>query len=154
VSFASHDSVTGQVGTISLGLNGDGSAQYGIPITVFGQPSILVRETDVLRTFENVTGSNLNETVNGNGQDNVLDGRGGNDAINGNAGNDTLFGREGNDTLNGGSNNDTLIGGADNYILNGGADNDTYDFRGSGLGSVRTTVPRFGLRPADRSRPM
>jgi Ca2+-binding RTX toxin-like protein len=118
VSFASHDGLTGQVGIISLGLDGaDGSAQYGIPITVLGQPTLLVRESDVLRSVENVTGSNLNETINGNELNNVLDGRGGID------------------TINAGAGNDTLIGGVGNDILNGGADNDTYDFRGSGLGN-------------------
>ena len=37
----------------------------------------------MLRGIENVTGSNLAETINGNAQDNILAGRGGSDTVNG-----------------------------------------------------------------------
>ena len=75
-------------------------AQYGIRVAFVG-PSLIVRETDVLRTFENVTGWKSQRDDQGNEQDNMLDGRGGNDTINGSAGNDTLVGGDGEDTLAG-----------------------------------------------------
>ncbi len=73
---------------------------------------------DILSNFENIVGSNQNDTLNGDSPllgvsgNNILMGLGGNDTLNGNGGNDTLYGGDGNDTLNGGAGNDTLIGGA------------------------------------------
>src|SRR5262249_42885996 len=63
-SYVSHDfGASGEIGIISLGLNGaDGAAAYRSP---FGGVFITV-ETDTLLSLENVTGSNLNETINGN----------------------------------------------------------------------------------------
>ena len=46
-------------------------------------------ETDTLFGIENITGSNLNETLNGNAADNILDGGLGNDTLVGNGGHDT-----------------------------------------------------------------
>jgi Ca2+-binding RTX toxin-like protein len=92
-SYQSHNSLTGEFGTISLGLNGaDGLAQYSVLITLpgFPFPVPVVVETDTLRGIENINGSNLNETINGNEQNNVLDGGLGNDTINGRGGNDTV----------------------------------------------------------------
>jgi len=57
---------------------------------------------DSLTGFENVTGSNYNDTLTGDGNDNTLTGG---------AGDDTLVGGDGNDTLIGGAGNDTLVGG-------------------------------------------
>jgi serralysin len=119
VSYVSHDTSLGsasEVNTISLGLNGADGSFIRTELTRSGT---IVAESDVLRSIENVTGSDRPETINGNELNNVLSGRGGND------------------TINGGDGNDTLIGGSGNDVLNGGAGNDTYDFRGSGLGADR-----------------
>jgi Ca2+-binding RTX toxin-like protein len=101
VSFVSHDASLvpfGEINTISLGLNGaDGS--YIRSHLVFTLPvQVTIDETDVLRHFSNVQGSNRSETINGNEQNNVLDGRGGNDVLDGGLGNDTLIGGNGIDT--------------------------------------------------------
>ena len=94
--------------------------------------------TDTLINFENLTGSNFNDTLLGNSGDNVLDGGAGTDTLNyvtasagvtvslaltgaqntGGAGIDTisnfenLTGSNFNDTLEGNSGNNTLIGGS------------------------------------------
>jgi len=78
--------------------------------------------TDVLRNFENITGSAHADTLIGDAQANVLRGMDGNDSLDGGAGNDTLFGGLGNDTLRGGNGVDTLdfsaLGNAINVNLN------------------------------------
>src|SRR5262249_47436777 len=90
--FASHDALTGELGTISLGANGNGTATYYRLIGVGGAQVPLVVETDTLQGIENVTGSSLPETISGNSQDNVLDGGSGSDTLDGGLGNDTLIG--------------------------------------------------------------
>ena len=50
-----------------------------------------------LLDFENLTGSEFNDTLIGNFGNNILTGLGGNDTLNGNAGADTMFGGTGND---------------------------------------------------------
>jgi Ca2+-binding RTX toxin-like protein len=56
-----------------------------------------------VQQFENVIGSNFNDTIIGNTANNSL---------NGGAGNDTISGLGGSDTIDGGSGIDTLTGGA------------------------------------------
>jgi Ca2+-binding RTX toxin-like protein len=81
VSYASHDRATSSGVTVTLNSGAiDGSATA----TVSGQA-----ETDILRGFENVSGSNHADTITGNDQDNTLEGRGGDDTLNGLGGNDT-----------------------------------------------------------------
>ena len=67
---------------------------------------------DTLVNFENLTGSNYNDTLSGNSLANILNGGAGNDALIGAAGNDSLIGGIGNDALAGGAGNDSLDGGA------------------------------------------
>lgn len=55
--------------------------------------------TDTISGFENLTGSNYNDTLTGDAGANVIDGGSGNDIIQGGAGNDTLIGGAGTDTL-------------------------------------------------------
>ena len=72
---------------------------------------------DVISGFENVTGSDNNDTLSGNAGANILDGRTGDDAISGGAGNDRLIGGAGNDRLNGNAGNDLMYGNAgDDYF--------------------------------------
>ncbi|MBD2503726.1 M10 family metallopeptidase [Anabaena azotica] len=76
--------------------------------------------TETIRNFENVEGSQGGETIIGSSGNNLLKGNGGNDLINGGAGNDTLIGGDGNDSLVGGTGKDTLTGGSgfDKFIYN------------------------------------
>jgi Ca2+-binding RTX toxin-like protein len=109
VSTASGASITVNLQTQSLTVN-------GVP----GVGSFTVVN------FDNVQGTNLNDSITGDSQNNLLSGNGGNDTLNGGSGNDTLNGGSGNDTLNGGTGNDTLNGGSGADSLNGGDGNDTY----------------------------
>jgi Ca2+-binding RTX toxin-like protein len=121
VTFASHDLallVPDEQDNIDLGRDGaDGSAD------VLGRPggsgSFQLLESDTLRNFHNVIGSNHPEGIGGNEQANTINGRGGDDIING---------FEGNDTLIGGDGNDRLIGSLGADILTGGKDSDTFIF--------------------------
>ena len=62
---------------------------------------------DSLSVFENVTGSNFNDTLVGNALNNNLEGPDGDDILDGGAGDDyVLAGGGGNDTLNGGAGSD------------------------------------------------
>ena len=75
--------------------------------------------------FDDVQGTNLNDTITGDSQRNLLFGGLGNDTLIGGDGNDYLDGGDGNDSLDGGLGNDTLIGGLGNDTLIGGLGNDT-----------------------------
>jgi len=137
VSFASHDGATppGEENIISLGLGGaDGSATR----SEFGLPRQIV-ETDVLRGFENVTGSTRSETINGNELANVLDGRGGDDTIDGWLGNDTLLGGDGIDTASYASHDAASMIGGVTIVLGAGTSD----------GSATATIvgPGFLLTP-------
>jgi Ca2+-binding RTX toxin-like protein len=89
-SYQSHNSLAGEVGNISLGMNGaDGSGNYFMLVTIGGFTVPVLVESDTLQSIENITGSSLNETLNGNEQNNVLDGGFGNDTLIGNGGSDT-----------------------------------------------------------------
>lgn len=63
---------------------------------------------DILSNFENLAGSNYNDTLTGAADANILDGGSGADSLIGAAGDDTLTGGAGADTLDGGSNTDTV----------------------------------------------
>nr|WP_287256773.1 calcium-binding protein [Moorena sp. SIO4E2] len=96
--------------------------------------------TETIRNFENVEGSQGGETIIGTSGANRLDGNGGNDTLLGQGGADTLIGGSGNDSLDsdtlgtvdtigdlldGGAGNDTLQGEAGNDTLLGGSGNDS-----------------------------
>ncbi|MDA7821933.1 hypothetical protein N9A37_04495, partial [Gammaproteobacteria bacterium] len=97
--------------------------------------------------FENLLGTDNDDTLNGDANANIIVGSAGADTINGNNGNDTLWGdcktsactslisqnqsaysigSGGNDTLNGGAGDDTLYGEDGDDTLDGGAGADTY----------------------------
>lgn len=140
--FQGLDSFTGGV-TVSLALQG--SAQ-----TVAAGSSI------TLTGFENLAGTNYDDTLVGDGGDNILAGSAGDDTLLGGGGDDTLYGdgRIAPDTHDtGGSGpitttadasgmfdplltsfDDTLDGGAGNDILHGGAGTDTASFASAGEG--------------------
>lgn len=78
-------------------------------LQVLGGPVL----TFTVTNFDDVIGTNRNDTITGDLQANILSGNAGNDSINGGLGNDILNGGFGNDNLNGGSGIDTLTGNAD-----------------------------------------
>ncbi len=80
---------------------------------------------DILVDFENVFGSDRNDTIRGDGGDNRIFGAGGNDNIDGRSGNDILFGGAGNDNIGGGAGDDVLLGDVGSDKLEGGTGNDT-----------------------------
>lgn len=73
-------------------------------------------EGDVFINFENVRGSNFNDTLRGDAGNNVLRGEGGNDTLHGGDGDDILVGGAGNDALYGGNGRDIFL-----YEKSGGA---------------------------------
>jgi Ca2+-binding RTX toxin-like protein len=101
-NFASHDTgpvLISEVNTISLGLGIlDGAYTRSGYTGSIGNFRFLIAETDILRSVENVNGSNRSETINGNELANTLDGRDGNDRLDGGLGNDTLIGGLGDNT--------------------------------------------------------
>ncbi|BAY75586.1 hemolysin-type calcium-binding region [Nostoc linckia NIES-25] len=89
--------------------------------------------------FDNVIGTNANDSIIGDGQGNQLSGGNGNDTINGGGGNDAL---------NGGSGADTFIGSQGNDNINGGDGIDTADYSQLGqitLSGVGTVQKAGGL---------
>ncbi len=133
----SYESATG--GGITLTLNASGGVNLGQFL-----PGSSNAGTDTIGGgFENVVGTNQNDTITGNSVANVLIGLGGNDTLNGMGGNDTLNGDDGNDTLNGGDGGDQLGGGDGDDVLIGGAGFDSFrgddgfdtvDYSSSGAG--------------------
>jgi Ca2+-binding RTX toxin-like protein len=84
---------------------------------------------DQIFNFENLIGTQLNDTLLGSDADNIIDGQAGADVINGRGGNDTLGGfGTGADTLIGEAGNDELTGGPGNDMLIGGTGTDTFRF--------------------------
>jgi serralysin len=85
---------------------------------------------DTIRDFENVNGSNYNDTIRGSNDDNFIDGYDGDDRLYGLNGDDTLRGLEGDDVLFGGSGDDRLDGygtfGTEFDRLTGGRGFDTF----------------------------
>ena len=65
--------------------------------------------TETIVNFENIAGSEGNDTFNGDSNANILNGYGGVDMLYGRGGADTLNGGSGDDTLNGGEGSDTYI---------------------------------------------
>jgi Ca2+-binding RTX toxin-like protein len=122
VTFVSHDSglLVAGADTIRLGLSGaDGSyIRLGVISTIPFQIGTV--ETDVLRDFDNVTGSNRSENITGNELVNVIDGRDGSDRIDGGFGNDTLIGGAGIDTVSYASHDAANASGV-TIVLNSGS---------------------------------
>jgi Ca2+-binding RTX toxin-like protein len=119
LSFRSHDLALvhqNEQFNISLGLNGNNGN-----VSVFGTigGAFQLVESDTIRNFKDVFGSNHSENISGNEQNNDLHGDGGDDVINGLGGNDMLFGESGCDRLIGSSGSDALQGGteADTFVF-------------------------------------
>jgi Ca2+-binding RTX toxin-like protein len=78
----------------------------------------------VAADFQNITGTELNDTITGNSVSNVLVGLGGDDQLSGADGNDLIFGGLGNDTINGNNGDDLLVGGLGTDQMSGGDGSD------------------------------
>ena len=95
--------------------------------------------TDTFTGFENLTGSNLRDTLMGNAGNNVIDG-----AI----GNDVLLGFDGDDILIGGSGggvNEMYGGRGDDLYIVDAADT-LIELAGEGIDTVQTTMGNFTLK--------
>ena len=165
-----NDTLTGNGGTNILTgglgddvLNGDAgsdtasyetsAAGVTVSLALAGAQNTIGAGTDTLSNFENLRGSNFNDTLTGNAASNVLIGHLGNDVLDGGAGTDTasyetattgvavslaIAGAQntigaGTDTLlnfehlRGGVGNDTLTGNTGSNIITGGLGNDVLD---------------------------
>jgi Ca2+-binding RTX toxin-like protein len=75
------------------------SAGAGVTINLaMSDQNTVGSHTDVLRNFENITGSNFNDSLIGSSTDNLITGGEGDDTLDGAAGSDTLDGGNGSDT--------------------------------------------------------
>jgi Ca2+-binding RTX toxin-like protein len=100
-------------------------------------------------SFENLEGSNYNDTLEGDRQDNIIRGLSGNDSIFGREGNDTLIGGAGADTLNGGFNSGTLQANSDD--LKAGGDTASYEDASTGVSvNLKDNVGERGDAEGDR----
>lgn len=82
---------------VSGSLNGGSTSSF---VTLSG--------TDSVAAFENILGSQYNDTLGGDGYANNLNGGAGNDTLTGGSGDDTLVGGTGNDSLDGGYGIDSI----------------------------------------------
>jgi Ca2+-binding RTX toxin-like protein len=134
-----NDVVDGGSGNDALNAgNGVDTASYAsatagvtVSLAAAGAQNTVGAGLDTLGGFENLTGSNFNDTLTGDDFANVINGGVGNDTLSGGLGVDTLIGGTGNDLINGGGDNDTLNGDAGNDTLNGDAGIDLLN-RGDG----------------------
>jgi len=86
---------------------------------------------DSLSGFENIIGSDSDDSLTGNALANLIDGGAGGDTINGGDGGDTIDGGAGGDIINGGAGGDTIDGGAGGDTINGGGGFDTVTYAAS-----------------------
>ncbi|MBB3145248.1 Ca2+-binding RTX toxin-like protein [Phyllobacterium trifolii] len=113
VSYASSTATTGA--GITLTLSASGGASFSAGNSGAGADVIL-------GGFENVVGTNLNDTITGNAGNNILIGLGGNNVLKGMGGDDTLIGGAGINILDGGLGNDRIIAGAGSTTMYGGGE--------------------------------
>ena len=102
------------------------------------------RERDTLINFENIIGSDADDTLTGDSKVNKIEGGKGDDTIDGGDGHDTLMGGAGDDTFINLAlhSRGVLTSGVD--LIDGGAGSDTADFSRGGLSVSRTE--NYGVR--------
>ncbi|NEO43587.1 MAG: calcium-binding protein [Moorea sp. SIO4A3] len=131
VNFDIHNGGSG-IDTIDYSNVTFGSGQVTINLAT-ATTSVSGGNTETIRNFENVEGSQGGETIIGTSGANRLDGNGGNDTINGGAGADTIIGGIGNDTII----DDDFV----NFdVHNGGSGIDTIDYSNVTFGSGFVTI--------------
>ena len=88
------------IDTVSYAHAASGANGLGVTVNLAltSAQNTVTAGTDTIIGFENLTGSQFNDTLHGNAGNNVLTGLGGNDRLDGGAGADTLIGGAGNDT--------------------------------------------------------
>jgi Ca2+-binding RTX toxin-like protein len=153
--------------TLSVNDNGTGSAGVTVSLALQGGAQATGIGSYTLTGFENLSGSNGNDTLTGDGFANLLAGDQGDDTLVGGGGNDTLYGdgQVGTDShglgtsgpittytdvglLGGVSGNDTLEGGLGNDTLNGGGGTDTASYANA-TGSVTVDLTAGTATGAD-----
>ena len=99
---AGNNVLIGGLGTDTVSYAHAASGANGLGVTVnlatTSAQNTVTAGSDTLSGFENLTGSEFNDTLAGTAGNNVLMGLGGNDVLNGGAGADTMIGGTGNDT--------------------------------------------------------
>ncbi|WP_310468727.1 M10 family metallopeptidase C-terminal domain-containing protein, partial [Sphingomonas sp.] len=133
------------------------SASAGVVVSfaVAGAQNTVGAGTDTLLAFENIAGSNFNDTLTGNGGANTLSGNAGNDTLNGGAGVDTMAGGAGNDWFYVDAAADAIVegagGGTDRvlsavtYALNAGSAVELVTTtNAAGTGALNLTGNEFG----------
>jgi Ca2+-binding RTX toxin-like protein len=100
------DSIDGRGGSDTMVYGG----AEGPVVVDLGAGTASGEGADRLSAVENVTGSDLGDTITGDSNANVIRARLGDDIVDGGSGADTLVGDEGNDTLGGGTDDDALQG--------------------------------------------
>lgn len=115
------DTLSGGAGTDTLSYEG---SNLGVTVNMAQVTAGLIAVSGghangdiVSNNFENVVGSQFNDTITGNPFNNVLIGLDGDDTLFSGDGNDTLIGGRGTDTFNGGAGSDTLDYTLQNYEI-------------------------------------
>jgi len=94
---AGNNVITGGVGNDTVSYEHAGAA-VTVSLAITGAQNTVGAGTDTLTTFENLTGSEFDDTLTGSTAVNILSGFGGNDLLNGGTGADHMFGGIGNDS--------------------------------------------------------
>lgn len=89
---------------------------------------------DYIDGFENIIGTDYDDTLLGDSEANRLDGGAADDSLEGGSGNDTLLGGDGDDVLKGGSGRDLLVSGAGDDTLSGGSSRDVFRWEADDYG--------------------
>ena len=121
-----NDTVAGGVGTDMVSY-ADVATGVTVNLSLAGAQNTVGAGSDTIGTTENVTGTNLVDTLIGS------------------IGANSLYGKAGNDSLTGGDGNDVLLPGAGNDTANGGAGTDTVSYSDLTAGvTVNLTTPSTG----------
>ena len=105
IGGAGNDTIDGGAGDDALdgseGIDTVSYASAGAGVTInlaMSEQNTVGSDSDALRNFENITGSNFNDSLIGSSTDNLITGGEGDDTLDGAAGSDTLDGGNGSDT--------------------------------------------------------
>jgi Ca2+-binding RTX toxin-like protein len=112
-SGAGNDYIDGGTGNDTL-IFGTASNTINLSLTAIQNTD---EGSDIIRSIENITAGDGDDTLIGSSASNQLNGENGNDSLSGDNGNDTLWGGQGNDVLRGDSGADTAVfGNANNSV--------------------------------------
>ena len=122
------DDLEGGGGIDVLSYETTNGAGVKVDMDVFTRQNTIGAGQDLLLdVFENLAGSNFNDTLRGNDLGNRIVANDANDKVYGEKGNDSLFGSEGDDKLYGGNGNDDMNGGpGDDMCLQQGGTGQTF----------------------------